>query len=130
MVQSQHGGGGVPVDFSQYTDAKHYRIAEAEQARSFYGLLTLTPPGQETTLCAFTSCTRFSGRFRLSGGMPFRLEAVIDAEGLTLRPVERKSSMVQQHGIWVHQGQAPTGFDWDTIVDTTRDQQIKGASGL
>ncbi len=88
MLTQTGGTLGAPVDFSQYTDAKHYRIAEAEQARSFYGLLTLTPPGQETTLCAFTSCTRFSGRFRLSGGMPFRLEAVIDAEGLTLRAGE------------------------------------------
>jgi alpha-galactosidase len=88
MLTQTGGTLGAPVDFSQYTDAKHYRIAEAEQARSFYGLLTLTPPGQETTLCAFTSCTRFSGRFRLSGGSPFRLEAVIDAEGLTLRAGE------------------------------------------
>src|SRR5258706_8214755 len=84
MLTQTGGTLGAPVDFSHYTDAKHYRIAEAEQARSFYGLLTLTPPGQETTLCAFTSCARFSGRFRLSAGTPFRLEAVIDAEGVTL----------------------------------------------
>jgi len=67
-------------------------------------------------------------RFQLREGSELSLEE--HAEGLTLRPVEQKSSMVQQHGIWVHQGQAPTGFDWDTIVDTIRDQQIKGASGL
>ena len=99
QMLSQTGGTlGAPADFSQYTDAKHYRIAEAEQARSFYGLMTLTPPGQGTTLCAFTSCARFSGRFRLSPGGPapdgrkgggpaqaaYRLTAVIDTEGLPL----------------------------------------------
>jgi hypothetical protein len=34
------------------------------------------------------------------------------------------------HGIRVHQGQAPSGFNWDPIVDTIRDEQIKDASGL
>jgi hypothetical protein len=38
--------------------------------------------------------------------------------------------MAQEHGVWVHQGQAPSGFNWDTIVDTIRDEQIKDASGL
>jgi alpha-galactosidase len=85
QMLSQTGGTlGAPADLSQYTDAKHYRIPEVENARAFYGLVTLTPPGRETTLCAFTSCARFSGRFRLSGGAPPRLAAVIDAEGLAL----------------------------------------------
>ena len=88
MLTQTGGTLGAPVDFSQYTDAKHYRIADGESARSFYGLLTLTPPAQETTLCAFTSCARFSGRFRVSGRAPFRLEAVIDTEGLKLRAGE------------------------------------------
>jgi hypothetical protein len=51
-------------------------------------------------------------------------------DGLGLRPVEGKSSMAQEHGIWVHQGQAPSGFNWDTIVDTIQDEQSKDASGL
>ena len=49
MLSQTGGTPGAPTDFSQYTDAKHYRIAEAEQARSFYGLMTLTPPDQGTT---------------------------------------------------------------------------------
>jgi AbrB family looped-hinge helix DNA binding protein len=67
-------------------------------------------------------------RLQLREGSELALEEHPD--GLVLRPVERKSSMVQEHGVWVHQGQAPSGFDWDTIVDTIRDQQIKDASGL
>jgi alpha-galactosidase len=88
MLTQTGGTLGAPVDFSQYTDAKHYRIPEADGARAFYGLLTLTPPGQDTTLLAFTSCARFSGRFRLSGGAIPRLAAVVDTEGLSLGPGE------------------------------------------
>jgi AbrB family looped-hinge helix DNA binding protein len=67
-------------------------------------------------------------RLQLREGSELALEELPD--GLVLRPVERKSSMAQEHGIWVHQGQAPSGFNWDTIVDTIRDEQIKDASGL
>jgi AbrB family looped-hinge helix DNA binding protein len=67
-------------------------------------------------------------RLQLREGSELALEEHPD--GLVLRPVERKSSMAQEHGIWVHQGQAPSGFNWDTIVDTIRDEQIKDASGL
>jgi alpha-galactosidase len=85
QMLSQTGGTvGTPADLSQYTDAKHYRIPEADHARAFFGVVTLTPPGRDTTLCAFTSCARFSGRFRLSGGAAPRLAAVIDTEGLAL----------------------------------------------
>ena len=65
MLTQTGGTLGAPVDLSQYTDAKHYRIPTSEGARAFYGLLTLTPPGGDTTLWAFTSCARFSGRFEL-----------------------------------------------------------------
>ena len=102
MLTQTGGTLAAPVDFSQYTDAKHYRIAEAEQARSFYGLVTLTPPDRGTTLCAFTSCARFSGRFRFSGRSPareesradvaaqtrYRLAAIVDTEGLPLHAGE------------------------------------------
>jgi alpha-galactosidase len=88
MLTQTGGTLGMPVDFSQYTDAKHYRIPEADGARAFYGLLTLTPPSQDTTLLAFTSCARFSARFRLSGGAIPRLAAVVDTEGLSLGPGE------------------------------------------
>jgi alpha-galactosidase len=89
MLTQTGGTLGAPVDLSQYTDARHYRIPEADGARAFYGLVTLTPPGQETTLLAFTSCARFSGKFVLRGtGAPHRLAAVIDTEGLELRPGE------------------------------------------
>src|SRR5678816_380793 len=66
MLSQTAGTLGAPVDLSQYTDAKHYRIPTSEGARAFYGLLTLTPPEGDTTLCAFTSCAKFSGRFEIA----------------------------------------------------------------
>src|SRR5438128_10557244 len=44
MLTQTGGTLGAPVDYSQYTDAKHYKLPEPEGARNFYGLLTL-PPG-------------------------------------------------------------------------------------
>jgi alpha-galactosidase len=81
MLTQTGGTLAAPQDYSQYTDAKHYRIPETEGARAFYGLLTLTPPGQDSSVLAFTSCARFSGKFIVHGSS---LRAVIDCEGLSL----------------------------------------------
>lgn len=67
-------------------------------------------------------------RFQLREGSELLLEERPD--GLTLRPVEQRSSMVQEDGLLVHQGKVPRGFDWDAAVDAVRDEQIKNASGL
>jgi len=84
QMLSQTGGTlGAPVDFSQYTDAKHYRMPQPEGARAFYGLTTLTPPGGATSLLAFTSCHRFSGRFIVADAS---MQAALDCEGLALEP--------------------------------------------
>jgi alpha-galactosidase len=81
MLTQTGGTLGSPVDFSSYTDVKHYRIPIPEGARAFYGLLMLTPPGGQTRLLAFSSCARFVGRFQIDGPS---LKAIIDAEGLEL----------------------------------------------
>jgi AbrB family looped-hinge helix DNA binding protein len=67
-------------------------------------------------------------RLRLREGSELILEE--HAEGVTLRPAEYKTSMAQENGVWVHQGQAPSGFNWDAVVDTIRDERIRDASGL
>jgi alpha-galactosidase len=97
MLTQTAGTLADPVALSQYTDAKHYRIPAGGGAQAFYGLLTLTPPGAETQLFAFTSCARFSGRFEV-GPAPaapvvgrrghYVVSAVVDTEGLTLGPGE------------------------------------------
>jgi alpha-galactosidase len=81
MLTQTGGTIGRPADYSQYTDAGHYRIPSAEGVRSYYGLLTLTSPSGDTQVFAFTSCARFSGRFQIRGSS---LQAIVDCEGLTL----------------------------------------------
>jgi alpha-galactosidase len=93
MLTQTVGTLAEPVDLSQYTDAKHYRIPVGE-GRAYYGLLTLTPPAGETHLFAFTSCARFSGRFELRQAsvaeafVGHRLRGILDTENLTLAPGE------------------------------------------
>jgi AbrB family looped-hinge helix DNA binding protein len=67
-------------------------------------------------------------RFHLREGSELELEERSD--GLTLRPVEQRSSMVQEKGIWVHLGKVPRGFDWGSVVEAIRDERIKDASGI
>jgi alpha-galactosidase len=81
MLTQTGGTLASPVDYSQYTDVKHYRIPIPDGAQAYYGMLTLTPPGEETTLLAFSSCARFSGRFQIAGPS---LQAIVDTEGLEL----------------------------------------------
>ena len=59
-------------------------------------------------------------------------ELVIEerSDGLTLRPVEQRSSMVQEKGLWVHLGKVPRGFDWGSVVESIHEERIKDASGI
>jgi alpha-galactosidase len=86
QMLSQTGGTiGQPVDYSQYTDAKHYRMPVPADARAFYGMMVLSPPKGESQLLAFTSCRRFNGQFYLRDAA---LQVVVDTEGLELKPGE------------------------------------------
>jgi len=86
QMLSQTGGTmAAPVDFSQYTDEKHYRLPVAPGWRTFYGLLTATPAAANHSIFAFTSCVRFSGRIQIRDSM---VRAVVDTEGLELRAGE------------------------------------------
>jgi alpha-galactosidase len=85
QMLSQTGGTlGSPVDLG-YSERKHYRIPQPEDATALTGMVTLTPPGGETRLMAFTSCRRFAGRFFLRPG---HIDVVIDTENLELGPGE------------------------------------------
>lgn len=67
-------------------------------------------------------------RLRLRAGTSLELEE--RAEGLVLRPVGQRPSMIQKDGVWVHLGKAPRGFDWSRIVDDDRDERLKDIAGL
>lgn len=86
QMLSQTGGTlGAPADFASYTDAKHYRMPIPAGARAFYGTMALAPPGEHSTVLAFTSCRRFSGQFRVREGS---LQVLVDTEGMQLGPGE------------------------------------------
>jgi AbrB family looped-hinge helix DNA binding protein len=50
------------------------------------------------------------------------LELTETEEGLTLKPAERRASMVKKEGLWVHTAKLPSGFD---IVRTEREERLQ-----
>jgi alpha-galactosidase len=85
MLTQTGGTLGQPLNYSQYTDAKHYKLPAPADARVFYGMMTLSPPGGRHELFAFTSSRRFAGQFYLRDSS---LQVVVDTEGLVLKPGE------------------------------------------
>ena len=86
QMLSQTGGTlAQPVNYSQYTDAQHYKLPAPADARVYYGMLLLSPPQASHQLFAFTSCKRFCGQFYLRSSS---LQVVVDTEGLALKPGE------------------------------------------
>jgi len=58
------------------------------------------------------------------------LEIQETLEGLTLRPTERQPSMVKEHGLWVHTGKLPPGFDTVQAIREDREDRIRKLAGL
>src|SRR6476660_716092 len=58
MLTQTAGTLGKPVDLA-YDELKHYKIPQPADAKVVTGMMTLTPPGANTILLAFTSCHRF-----------------------------------------------------------------------
>jgi AbrB family looped-hinge helix DNA binding protein len=52
------------------------------------------------------------------------LEVLEQARGVLLRPVEQRPSMVKIDGLWVHQGVAQPGANWDRVVEDVREERI------
>jgi len=85
MLTQTGGTLGQPLNYSQYTDAKHYKLPQPADARVFYGMMTLSPPSGGHKLFAFTSCRRFAGQFYLRDSS---LQVAVATEGLSLKPGE------------------------------------------
>jgi len=62
-------------------------------------------------------------RLQLREGSELEIEE--RADGLRLRPVEQRPSMVRKNGIWVHLGKVHRDFDWDVAVDAIREERIR-----
>jgi AbrB family looped-hinge helix DNA binding protein len=53
------------------------------------------------------------------------LEAIERPEGVLLKQVEQRASMVKVEGLWVHQGSAEPGANWDRILEDVREGRIE-----
>jgi AbrB family looped-hinge helix DNA binding protein len=51
------------------------------------------------------------------------LEALEHAGGVLLRAVAQRPSMIKIDGLWVHQGVARPGTDWDGVVHDVREER-------
>jgi AbrB family looped-hinge helix DNA binding protein len=53
------------------------------------------------------------------------LEVVEQPEGVLLKRVEQRPSMVKVDGLWVHQGGAKPGANWDRLLEGVREERIE-----
>jgi AbrB family looped-hinge helix DNA binding protein len=58
------------------------------------------------------------------------LEIQETAEGVVLRPVDRRPSLVKKGSFWVHTGEIPPGYDILKAVDEDREERMRKAWGL
>lgn len=84
MLSQTAGTAANPLDLA-YSERKHYRIPQPEDAHVVHNLLMFAPPGRPRVMLAFTSSKRFSGRFFVRAKSS---EVVVDTEGLSLGPGE------------------------------------------
>ena len=63
-------------------------------------------------------------RERLGFKPDTELEAIEQPEGVLLKRVQRRPSMVKIDGLWVHQGRAEPGANWERILEDVREERI------
>jgi len=63
-------------------------------------------------------------RERLGFKPDTELEAIERPEGVLLKRVEQRPSMVKIDGLWVHQGSAEPGANWERILEDMREERI------
>ena len=53
------------------------------------------------------------------------LEAIEQAGGVLLKRVEQRPSMVKVDGLWVHQGSAEPGANWERVLEDVREERME-----
>jgi AbrB family looped-hinge helix DNA binding protein len=64
-------------------------------------------------------------RERLGFKPDTELEAIEQPEGVLLKRVEQRPSMVKVDGLWVHQGSPEPGANWECILEDVREERIE-----
>lgn len=67
-------------------------------------------------------------RLRLHPGSSLAVEE--SAEGILLRPVRQRPSLIEKQGLLVHRGKLAAGFDWNRVVEDMREERIRDVAGL
>ncbi len=63
-------------------------------------------------------------RERLGFKPETEFEAIEQSDGVLLKRVELRPSMVKVDGLWVHQGSAAPGANWEHVLDDVREERI------
>jgi AbrB family looped-hinge helix DNA binding protein len=58
------------------------------------------------------------------------LEIQETPEGVMLKPISRKPSLVKKGSFWVHTGEIPPGYDILRAIDDDREERMREAWGL
>ncbi len=64
-------------------------------------------------------------RERLGFKPDTELEAIEQPDGVLLKRVEQRPSMIKVNGLWVHQGSAEPGANWERILADVREERIE-----
>jgi AbrB family looped-hinge helix DNA binding protein len=64
-------------------------------------------------------------RQRLGFKPEVELEAVERPDGILLKAVPIQPAMTKVDGLWVHQGIAEPGTNWERVVDQVREERIE-----
>jgi len=64
-------------------------------------------------------------RKRLGIASGAELEALEQPGGVLLRPMKQRPSMIQVDGLWVHQGTAESGANWEQVLDDVREERTQ-----
>ena len=67
-------------------------------------------------------------RLGLRAGSDLEIEET--ADGIVLRPAERRPSLIKKQGLWVHTGKVPPGFDVVQAIREDREDRIRQLAGL
>jgi AbrB family looped-hinge helix DNA binding protein len=67
-------------------------------------------------------------RLGLRAGTSLEIEET--AEGVVLRPVQRRASLVIRDGLLIHRGKPAKGFDWNRLLEDGREERMRQLAGL
>jgi AbrB family looped-hinge helix DNA binding protein len=64
-------------------------------------------------------------RERLGFNPNTALEVIEQPGGVLIKRVEQRPSMIKVDGLWVHQGHAEPGTNWERILEDVRQERIE-----